>query len=348
MIVKGAARAGATQLGNYLMRMYASADLSEYTELLELQSPWATLETPDRDRAAGQLVHTFRDWQTLAEGTKQGRDGLYHAQISPAATYQMTPEQWIRAADILGDELGLQNQPRAIVLHGGEDRPHIHVVWARTDIDTMKFYSDSYNYVAHEEASKRMELEFGHEFVPGKHAKRDRDMQPEFPRADMNTDEWQQAERTGLDPLARKEQITALRQQSDSAPAFKAALEEQGYVLAKGDRRGFVLVDEAGEIYSLTRQIRDIKEADVREFMKGIDRDSLPTVAQAEEIQQQRMEETKQAEAEKTKNRRRNKHSLPSRKGDFRPMKSAASPTPSPNAIGARPLKSATGSGLST
>jgi Relaxase/Mobilisation nuclease domain len=287
MIVKGAARAGPTQLGNYLMRLYASADRNEYTELLELQSPWATPETPGRDRAAAQLVQTFRDWQILAEGTKQGRDGLYHAQISPAATYAMTPEQWIRAADILGEELGLQDQQRTIVLHGGEDRPHIHVVWARTDIDTMKLHSDSHNYLAHEQASKRMELEFGHEFVPGKHAKRDRDKQPEFPRAEMTQDECQQAERTGLDPARRKEQITALKQASDSARAFKAGLEEQGYILAKGDKRGFVLVDEAGEIYSLSRQIRGVKPAELREFMKGIDPQTLPTVDQAREAQKQ-------------------------------------------------------------
>ncbi len=300
MIVKGAARAGPTQLGNYLMRLYASADKNEYTELLELQSPWATPETPGRERAAAQLVRTFRDWQILAEGTKQGRDGLYHAQISPAATYAMTPEQWIRAADILGEELGLKDQQRAVVLHGGEDRPHLHVVWPRTDIDTMKLHSDSYNYLAHEEASKRMELEFGHEFVPGKHAKRDRDKQPEFPRAEMTQDECQQAERTGIDPARRKEEITALKQASDSARAFKAGLEEQGYILAKGDKRGFVLVDEAGEIYSLSRQIRGNKPAELREFMTGIDPQTLPTVEQARELQHQNHDEKKQAAEKQT------------------------------------------------
>lgn len=289
MIVKGAARAGPTQLGNYLMRLYASADKSEYTELLELQSPWATPETPGRDRAAAQLVRTFGDWQTIAEGTKQGRDGLYHAQISPAAAYAMTTEQWIRAADILGEELGLKDQQRVVVLHGGKDRPHIHVVWARTDIDTMKLCSDSHNYLAHEQASKRMELEFGQEFVPGKHAKRDRNKQPEFPRAEMTLDECQQAERTGMDPALRKEQITALKQASDSARAFKSGLEEQGYILARGDKRGFVLVDEAGEIYSFSRQIRGVKPAELREFMKDIDPQTLPTVEQAREAQKQQV-----------------------------------------------------------
>lgn len=42
-------------------------------------------------------------------------------------------------------------------------------------------------------------------------------------------------------------------QQSDSRSAFAAALWAQGYCLAREDRRGFVAVDAAGEIYSLSR-----------------------------------------------------------------------------------------------
>ena len=69
------------------------------------------------------------------------------------------------------------------------------------------------------------------------------------------------------------------------------ALEEQGYILAKGDRRDFVIVDETGSIHSLGRQIRDIKAAELREFMKGIDRETLPTAAQAKDLQQQRQQQ---------------------------------------------------------
>lgn len=271
MIVKGAARSGPKQLANYLMRVYTPLK-GDKAELIELHAP------------TENLVETFRDWQVLAEGTRQGRDGLYHAQINPAAEYArtMTPEQWKRAADLLGEELGLKDQPRALVIHEGNGRPHLHVVWQRTDIDTMKLVSDSNNYLAHERASQRMELEFGHEFVPGKHAKRDRKQQPEFPKAEISHAEWQQAERTGLDPKARKAQITALHRAADSGPAFKAALEDAGYILAKGDRRDFVIVDDAGESHSLSRQIKGVKAKDLRDFMAGVDPARLPTAAEAE------------------------------------------------------------------
>jgi hypothetical protein len=296
MIAKGGARGGPRQLAVYLMRV-GRYDSGELAELLELQSPWAAGEGGTRERTAAQLVEAFRDWQTLAEGTQQGRDGLYHAQISPAPQYAktMTPEQWKRAADILGEELGLQNQDRALILHAGtDDRPHLHVVWARTDIDAMKLISESFNYPAHERASQRMELEFGQEFVPGKHAKRDREMQPEFPKAEANQAEWQQGERTGIDPATRKEQITALKQTCDNGQSFKTALEEQGYILAKGDRRDLVIVDETGSIHSLGRQIKHLKADELRAFMKDVDRETLPTAAEAVKIQRQRQEEQRE------------------------------------------------------
>ena len=127
----------------------------------------------------------MRDWQLISAGTR-GALGLYHANISPDARYAMTPEQWQRAVDVLEKELGFDGQPRAVVVHEKHGRQHIHVVWQRTDIDTMTLVSDSFNYVAHERASMALEREFGHEHVPGKHAKRNREKQPEFPKEEMS------------------------------------------------------------------------------------------------------------------------------------------------------------------
>lgn len=279
MIIKGGSRSGPSQLARHLQRL----DTNDKVYVLELQSP------------VSDLAETFRDWQTLTEGTR-GTKGLYHANIDPAKDYTMTPEQWRRAVDVLEKELKLEGQPRAVIMHEKFGREHIHVVWARTDIDLMTLRSDSQNYLAHERASQRLEMEFGHEPVPGKHAKRDRDKQPEFPRAEANQAEWQQGERTGISPAARKDQVTAIKQSCDNAQTFKTALEEQGYILAKGDRRNFVIVDQTGSIHSLGRQIRDIKDAELRAFMKPIDRETLPTPAEAIDLQRQRQQKSEQQE----------------------------------------------------
>jgi hypothetical protein len=289
MIAKGASRSGPRQLAVYLMRV-ERWDTGEPAELLELRSPWAAgADGADRHRTAEQLIEAFRDWQTLVEGTKQGRDGLYHAEINPEAHYarNMTPEQWKRAADILAEELGLADQPRALVLHAGkDDRPHLHVVWQRTDVDAMKVISDGYNYVAHERASQRMELEFGHEFVPGKHAKRDRKKQEEFPRQKLTQDEDQYQKRTGLSKEQRIEQIKTLHASADSGPAFKAALEDAGYLLAKGDR-GYVVVDRKGGHSVLSRNV-GLKKREIDTFMAGVEMDKLPTIEEAKALQAER------------------------------------------------------------
>lgn len=263
MIIKGASRAGPKQLSRHLGR----TDTNERVAVLELHSP------------SGSIGEAFRDWQALAAGTK-GTKGLYHANIDPDARYTMTPEQWTRAVDVLEEELGLTGQPRAVVLHEKNGREHIHVVWQRTDIDTMRLRSDSHNYQAHERASARLEQEFGHEHVPGKHAKRDREAQPELPSSEITHAEWQQSERSGIDPRARKEQITALFEASDTGSAFHAALQDAGYLLARGDRRDFVLLDADGEVYSLRRQIAGMTAKDLRAFMDDVPLATLPSVAE--------------------------------------------------------------------
>jgi len=271
VIIKGGSRAAPGQLAYHLQRV----DTNERVRIIELQSAAATL----RD--------AFRDCQTLSEGTR-GELGLYHANIDPHSQYPMTPKQWKRAVDVLEKELGFEGQPRAVVMHDKEGRQHIHVVWARTDIETMTLRSDSQNYLAHELASAQLEREFGHEHVPGKHAKRDREKQPEFPRAEANHAEWQQAERTGIDAAERKRQITALRAASDDAQAFKNALEDAGYILAKGDKRGLVLVDAEGEVFSLSRYVTDLKPKDLKAFMEPIPVSALPSADEAKALHERK------------------------------------------------------------
>lgn len=286
MIIKGKSRAAPMRLARHLER----TDTNEHVEMLEF-----------RDVPLENLEHALRHMQMLTAGTR-GTKGLYHANIDPHADYPMTREQWERCADVLEQELGLEGQPRVIVMHKKEGREHIHVVWARTDIETLRMRSDSFTYGKHERASARLEEEFGHEHVPGKWHKRDMDQ--ELPMADYNHAEWQQSERSGLDAVERKKEITALYEQSDNGQSFQNALEDQGYVLANGDKRVFVVVDIAGHVHSLNRQITSAKAKDIRDKIADIDPASLPDVSEAKEIQEQRREARRSAsgreEAERT------------------------------------------------
>ncbi len=247
-------------------------DTNEHVSILEIQHPVADLND------------AFFCWQTLSEGSR-GTKGLYHANIDPAEQYTLTPEQRIRAVNVLEEELGFQGQDRVVVMHEKHGRAHLHVVWCRMDYDTGTLRSDSQNYLKHERASLRLEREFGHEIVPGKHAKRDREKQPEFPRQDYDFFEAQTAERAPMTVQDRKAQIRALHAGAANGQAFKNALEEAGYILAQGDR-GYLVVDQAGLASVLSRNLQGMKKAQVDAFIADVPLDRLPTREEAKALQE--------------------------------------------------------------
>lgn len=62
---------------------------------------------------------------------------------------------------------------------------------------------------------------------------------------------------------------------SDSRAAFASALEERGYYLAKGERRGFVAVDWRGEVYPISRWV-GTKTKEVKSKLGNLE--NLPSV----------------------------------------------------------------------
>jgi hypothetical protein len=165
-----------------------------------------------------------------------------------------------------------------VVEHCKAGRDHLHVVWGRVNPATMRTVHDGWNYRAHEEVARQLEREFDHQRVQGAHVERDN--RPRPPRTPP-TGEIQQAARTKLDPASITAEVTRLWQTADSGQAFAAALHAVGYVLARGDRRGFCIVDQAGGSHSLARRIEGAKTADVNARLKDIDLASLPSVEQA-------------------------------------------------------------------
>jgi phage I-like protein len=65
-------------------------------------------------------------------------------------------------------------------------------------------------------------------------------------------------------------------------------------LLAKGDRRDFVVIDRAGGIHSLARRIDGMKAADLRVFMTPLDRESLPNIEQAQAIMEERLRQRRE------------------------------------------------------
>lgn len=78
--------------------------------------------------------------------------------------------------------------------------------------------------------------------------------------------------------------IQNLYNQSKDALDFQQALDNSGYTLARGDRRGFVLVDQSGKISSLSRQLKGQRAKDIKERLANLD--ILPNAKQLSEDRQ--------------------------------------------------------------
>ena len=253
MIIKGGARSSGGFFAYHLMK----TEENERVEVKEM-----------RGLLADTVSEAFQEMRMVAAGTRAD-NYFYHASINPRADEMLTPEQWDIAVDTLEKNLGLTDHARFQVEHEKDGRTHRHIVWSRVDLDTMTVTPASGNYLAHDKTRAELEQEFSHEPTPPT-------PQPSQ-RKSREIADWEnfRAAESGINPAEMKAEITELWQQSDGGRAFQAAIEEKGYLLAKGDRRDFVLIDPAGDIHSLARRIDGAKVADIRAKMTDLDRDSL-------------------------------------------------------------------------
>ena len=230
-----------------------------------------------RTLLAEELGDGLLEMKGLAQGTRCS-NFFYQANINPRENEALTPEEWTLAVDTLEKHLGFTGQPRIVIEHEKNGRIHQHVLWSRIDTDNMRALPDSLTAKKHAAAAREIEWELGLERTFGPF-----DKDREGPRPDRAPKSWEtfREQRSGIDPRAMKEEVTELFRASGNPRRFADALEEHGYMLLKGDRRDFCIMDGAGDVHSLARRIDGVKAAELRAFMRGIDRDTLPGVAEA-------------------------------------------------------------------
>lgn len=231
MILVGSQRGGAGNLARHLM----NAVENEHVTVQEL-----------RGFVADTLPGALAEAHAISKAT-QCQQFMFSLSLNPPKGQDATVEDMMRAADQAEAKLGLSGQPRAVVVHEKKGRRHIHVVWSRIDADSMKAINLPFFKQRLAALSKELYLEHGWE-LPDGHKENGWKNPLNFTMA-----EWQQAQRLDLDPREVKQIFQTAWRQSDSMPAFRAALEERGYWLARGDRRGFVAMDINGEVFSVAR-----------------------------------------------------------------------------------------------
>lgn len=256
MILKGSQRGGGAQLARHLL----NATDNDHVELHELSG-----------FIAGDLLGAMKEAHAVSLGTRC-QQFLFSLSLSPPPSANVSVDEFESAIAGIEAKMGLRGQPRAIVFHEKEGRRHAHCVWSRIDGMRMRAINLPHFKMKLRDMSRELFREHGWEMPRGLQEPTDRDP--------LNYDlgEGQQAKRVKRDPKDLKALFRQCWERSDSKAAFAHALRDHGFILAKGDRRGFVAVDRQGEVYSISRWVGE-KAKDVRARL-GKDSD-LPTVGQA-------------------------------------------------------------------
>jgi len=195
-----------------------------------------------RGFVSDDLAEALREAHAISRGTRC-RQFLFSVSLNPPECADVPIEDFEAAIEEIERKLSLIGQPRIIVFHEKKGRRHCHVVWSR--IDAAKLVAIN---MAH---FKRKLMEVAHGLFLRHGWKLPKGMQKHEKRSPwhLTREEYRQAVRLAEDPQTLKAMLKGAWEQSDTKETFLRALEERGFLLAKGDRRGYVVLDVTGGVH---------------------------------------------------------------------------------------------------
>jgi Ti-type conjugative transfer relaxase TraA len=258
MIAKAHTKKSGRDLANYLMRKKEG----ESTHLFEL-----------RGFASDDIREAFQSIDVTALATK-GEKPMFHVSVRNAPGETLTDEQWLEVADRIEAKLGFTGQKRGVVFHINDktgDR-HMHVGWSRVDEETMTLICPAFYKLRLMEVCRTMEKKLGLTIL---------DNERKGPRMAPTDAEFRQAKRRGVALEAVRATICDCWERSDNGRSFQAALEDNGLILSRGDKRAFVVVDENGSVQALGQRLLGVRVSELKDRCADLDHKALPTVEQA-------------------------------------------------------------------
>lgn len=235
---------------------------------------WSKYMTHEEEGHTAELKEIFglsstdapsalREMQSVAAGNRRmGPDFMYHVILRARKHEHLTDEQWTESIDLLVKELGLEGHQRIVAEHQQEDgSTHRHILINLVNTDTLRVKDIGGNFYVHEAVAREIEKRFGLDPVANPDREHERNLAPEL-------SEIRTGERTGIDPKQITAELTAMWQAADSGRAFVAALEDRGYLLVQGDKRGYCFLDHAGTVHSLPKRLDGFYTRHVRERLE--------------------------------------------------------------------------------
>lgn len=231
MILKGSQRGGAQALALHLLN---EAD-NDHVEVHSVNGFMAS-----------DVEGALQEIQAIARATNC-KQFMFSLSLCPPQDAVVPDQDFLDAIQQAMEKLGLTGQPHVIIFHEKNARRHCHVVISRIDTDVMKainlpFFKERLCELSHElYLTHGWDMPKGHE---------DRTLSDPL---NYSLEEQQVANRAKRDPKAIKALLQECWACSDNKVSFVTALQENGFTLARGDRRGFVALDADGNVYSLSR-----------------------------------------------------------------------------------------------
>ena len=232
MILKGSQRGHGRKLAQHLLN--------------DVENDFVEVHSVD-GFLSDDVTGAFMEIENIAKGTRCNQP-FFAVALSPPADASVTVEVFEEAADRIAKSHGLEDQPRVIVFHEKESRRHAHVVWSRIDAETMT--AKNLPHFKNKLQNLSRDLFFEHQWTmpPGL---RDRSLKSP---TNVTLGEWQAAKRRGKNAIDQKKLIQQCWAASTDKTSFEAALQDHGYLLAKGERRNsHVIVCHDGEIFAVSR-----------------------------------------------------------------------------------------------
>src|SRR5262245_54520986 len=273
MVPKGSQRGGGQQLATHLLNEFDN----DRVELADV-----------RGAIAKDLHGVFAEWRAISRAT-QCRKYLYSLSLNPDPKQKLlTRAQYLDFIDRTEKQLGLNDQGRIVIFHVKHGREHCHVVWSRIDPRTMKAVQLSYDHQSLRTVARAFARAHGLRLPLSMQKDRGAERYKDRQKRE-NLFEQQQEERSGIAKAERVAALTQAWRESKTGKELIAALEKRGYLLARGDSRGYVVVDRAGEIHSLARDIEGARTKDVRARLAGFPVEKLPDAHKAQKFAREQL-----------------------------------------------------------
>ena len=270
MIAKGNPHNDGPYLARYLAAISKGDESAELEEL--------------RGFASDNIFEAFALGQLQASGTRCEKP-FFHVQVRTPEGEDLSREQWRKVADRIEKHLGFQGQPRWSCFTG-KTATSICTWSGHASATTCTRLIPAFT----KESSRRFAASLRRKWAC---SRLETSAIPSEPGG-AGRSEYDQARRLKTDIKAIRAGIRDCWERSDNGRSFVAALEAEGLVLARGDQRAFVVIDEKGGYHALSKRITGATPEETLFRLADLDTAKLPGVAAAKAMQLERQQRRKE------------------------------------------------------